>query len=64
MRFSALVLTVLLFVTLLPAENWPAWRGPTHNSLSTETGLPVKWGPDENIGKQWLPPEAYRRSLS
>jgi outer membrane protein assembly factor BamB len=49
MRFSALVLALLIFVTLLPAENWPAWRGPTHNSVSTETGLPVKWGPDENI---------------
>jgi len=25
------------------ADNWPAWRGPSHNGVSTETGLPVTW---------------------
>ncbi|OAI54482.1 hypothetical protein AYO44_14950 [Planctomycetaceae bacterium SCGC AG-212-F19] len=25
------------------AGNWPQWRGPTGDSVSTETGLPVKW---------------------
>jgi outer membrane protein assembly factor BamB len=24
--------------------NWPAWRGPSHNGISTETNLPVTWG--------------------
>jgi outer membrane protein assembly factor BamB len=31
------------------AENWPAWRGPTGQGVSTETDLPVTWGPDENV---------------
>ena len=26
------------------AENWPHWRGPSHDGVSTETGLPVTWG--------------------
>lgn len=35
-------LTVAAPSSLL-AENWPHWRGPTRNSISTETGLPVSW---------------------
>ncbi|MFQ5670112.1 MAG: hypothetical protein ACE5HD_06280 [Acidobacteriota bacterium] len=31
------------------AENWPAWRGPRGTGISEETGLPVRWGPHENI---------------
>ena len=27
----------------LLAEDWPHWRGPTRNSVSNETGLPVSW---------------------
>jgi outer membrane protein assembly factor BamB len=25
------------------ADNWPQWRGPKLNGVSSETGLPVKW---------------------
>jgi outer membrane protein assembly factor BamB len=31
------------------AENWPHWRGPSHNGVSGEKGLPEKWSPTENI---------------
>ncbi len=24
-------------------ENWPQWRGPSNNGVSSETGLPTKW---------------------
>jgi outer membrane protein assembly factor BamB len=33
----------------LSAENWPQWRGPAKNGVSTERGLPVKWSTTENI---------------
>ena len=33
----------------LSAENWPQWRGPAMNGVSTEKGLPLKWSPTENI---------------
>jgi len=29
--------------------NWPHWRGPTRDGVSTETGLPVKWSTTENV---------------
>lgn len=31
------------------AANWPQWRGPEFNGSSPETGLPEKFGRDENI---------------
>ena len=31
------------------AENWPGWRGPTRNGVSSETGIPVKWTADEGV---------------
>lgn len=33
----------------LSAENWPQWRGPALNGVSTEKGLPLKWSPTEHI---------------
>jgi outer membrane protein assembly factor BamB len=42
------------FLTLLLAGpawsgNWPQWRGPTGDSVSDETGLPLKWDEKTNI---------------
>jgi outer membrane protein assembly factor BamB len=34
------------------AENWPQWRGPAGDSVSTEAGLPVKWGEKTNLAWQ------------
>jgi outer membrane protein assembly factor BamB len=31
------------------AENWPAWRGPDRNGISSETGLPVTWDAAKNV---------------
>lgn len=31
------------------AENWPAWRGPTGQGISTEKNLPTKWSKTENV---------------
>ncbi|HVD94445.1 MAG TPA: hypothetical protein VNC21_19245, partial [Vicinamibacterales bacterium] len=36
-------------VSLHATENWPQWRGPALNGISTEKNLPVKWSPTENI---------------
>jgi outer membrane protein assembly factor BamB len=35
--------------TTLSAENWPQWRGPALNGVSTEKELPVRWSTTENI---------------
>lgn len=31
------------------AADWPQWRGPGMLGISSERGLPVRWGPDRNI---------------
>ena len=36
-------------VVTLSAENWPQWRGPKLNGVSSEKGLPLKWSTTENI---------------
>lgn len=30
-------------------ENWPQWRGPGGQGISTETQVPLDWQPDRNI---------------
>jgi outer membrane protein assembly factor BamB len=31
------------------AENWPQWRGPNYDGISSETGLPTEWSADKNL---------------
>ncbi|MBX9601723.1 MAG: PQQ-binding-like beta-propeller repeat protein [Bryobacteraceae bacterium] len=31
------------------AENWPQWRGPDNNGVSSEKGLPTQWSEGQNI---------------
>ena len=49
-----------LLVLLPPAargENWPQWRGPAGQGISSETRLPLEWAPDRRIAwKVPLPP--------
>jgi len=40
---------VLLSISFAHAEDWPQWRGPSLNGVSTEKNLPVKWTTEENI---------------
>ncbi len=44
----ALVLLVLLSAPAW-ADNWPAWRGPQGTGISGERGLPLTWGPKQNV---------------
>lgn len=34
---------------VLRAENWPRWRGPDGNAVSTETDLPVRWSTMDKV---------------
>lgn len=43
------VTVVILWTTCVFAENWPRFRGPTGQGVSTETNLPTKWSATENI---------------
>jgi hypothetical protein len=31
------------------AGDWPQWRGPSRNGVSPETGVPLRWSPDDNV---------------
>jgi outer membrane protein assembly factor BamB len=46
--YGALVLAVTV-TALLRAEDWPEFRGPTGQGVTTEAGLPTEWGEDAGI---------------
>jgi outer membrane protein assembly factor BamB len=39
---------LLALVPALAATDWPGFRGPQSNGISTERGLPLEWGPEKN----------------
>jgi outer membrane protein assembly factor BamB len=46
------VLTILLFTVAergIRAENWPNWRGPHEDGISSEKNLPTEWSPESGI---------------
>lgn len=45
------VILILLAALSAGAENWPRFRGPTGQGISTETKLPTKW--DEKTNIKW-----------
>jgi len=47
--------------TIFAADNWPNWRGPSLNGVSTETGLPATWSATENVAWK-LPLPAFSGS--
>lgn len=58
-----LMLALVSATTLSSAENWPQFRGPTHQGRSAETGLPLNWSTTNNIvwktpipGESWSSP--------
>jgi outer membrane protein assembly factor BamB len=44
---------ILALCASLPAaaavENWPQWRGPAGQGVSTDTDVPTEWAPDKNV---------------
>ena len=46
--FLCAVCGVAAFAVCAAAGEWPQFRGPGGAAVSDETGLPVKWGPNEN----------------
>lgn len=63
LRPAVLALAVLPWLlTSAPAQagdDWPDWRGPSRNGVSTETDLPESWSPDgDNLA--WTAPYGGR----
>ena len=59
--FAVTCLLMVATATVFAADNWPNWRGPTLNGVSTETGLPTTWSATENVAWK-LPLPAYSGS--
>jgi outer membrane protein assembly factor BamB len=58
-----LLALAIALTPLLEAEDWPQFRGPTGQGISTETGLPLEWGAESGVawrtpipGKGWSSP--------
>ncbi len=52
MKSAALL--ILLATSPVMAANWPSWRGPHHNGVCDETGLPLRWSATDNVA--WKAP--------
>lgn len=56
MKFVPATLFCLLLTMDAAAENWPEFRGPTGQGISTASGVPTRWSATENIAwKQAVP---------
>ena len=42
-------LITVMSTGLASADNWPQWRGPFLNGISSEKNLPTHWGTEENV---------------
>ncbi len=55
--YCATVACVLLTGSIVGAGDWPSWRGPARDDISTETGLLQKW-PEGGPEKLWTSTDA------
>ena len=62
MKHSIATITLILALGTVAtlAENWPQFRGPTGQGVSSEKDLPLKWSVTENVAwKTELPGESW-----
>lgn len=50
-RFNRFIVSLVMVAaaTTLSAENWPQWRGPGSQGISTEPNIPTEWSSTKNI---------------
>src|SRR4030095_12801725 len=54
---AAVASVFILGISTLNAEDWPQWRGPSLNGVSSEKNVPVRWSTTENITWKLAMPE-------
>lgn len=54
--FASLTLIGSVVAGLLPAQDWPHWRGPEYDGSTTVTGLPTTFSKTENVRWQTAMP--------
>lgn len=45
----AIIAAATLLLKNAHAENWPQWRGPLGTGITSETQLPLRWGPEQGV---------------
>jgi outer membrane protein assembly factor BamB len=53
---AAFLSALLLICGLARGEDWPRFRGPTAQGVTSERGLPLVWGPSEDQNLRWKSP--------
>src|SRR3954471_9921897 len=50
-RFNCFISAVAVVATVssISAENWPQWRGPGSQGVSSEHNVPTEWSPTKNV---------------
>lgn len=62
-RACGLAVVVLLSISLQAfGENWPQWRGPSGDGISSEKNVPIKWSDTQNVA--WKAPLPGRGGAS
>jgi hypothetical protein len=49
MRLLGVAVTALVVGVAVQAEEWPGWRGPRGDGISSETNVPLRWSATENV---------------
>ncbi|MCE9525715.1 MAG: PQQ-binding-like beta-propeller repeat protein, partial [Planctomycetales bacterium] len=69
-RISCFALGLTLLSITAFAADWPQFRGPTGDGISTEKNLPIEWNETKNIawkqeipGKGWSSPSLFHNRL-
>ena len=53
-RCSGIVTALTIAVQTVPAENWPQFRGPRADGISSEKNPPIQWSATDNV--RWKTP--------
>lgn len=63
--WPAALMIVASALAMARGEDWPAFRGPTGQGISSEKGLPMRWSATENIAwKTAIPGEGWSSPIS
>ncbi len=54
LSLSASIAMLMTVASSANADNWPSWRGPKGNGISSEKGIATKWSKTENVA--WKTP--------
>jgi hypothetical protein len=59
-HICAIILTILVLAMPAAAEDWPQFRGPSGQGISSAKNVPIKWSASENVAwKKEMPGQGW-----